>query len=114
MSKQDRQGVRTAAELERKYDFGAMAKNDTSKQSALISQLVQDMSRLTLALNNVWNTIYPIGAIYTSNSDTVPSELFGGTWELLAEGQLIVGSTTEESENIFFSDTTCYVWQRTS
>jgi hypothetical protein len=35
--------------------------------------------------------VYPIGSIYLSIVDTDPSTLFGGTWESIAEGMVLVG-----------------------
>lgn len=48
MSKQDRQGVRTATDLERKYDLSQISKqkNESGKQSVQISQLNQLISQL--------------------------------------------------------------------
>jgi hypothetical protein len=53
MSKQDRQGVRTASELERKYNFGQMqsAQGSQGKQELVLSQLVQTVSLLTVSTN---------------------------------------------------------------
>ena len=36
--------------------------------------------------------VYPVGAIYTSVSATSPSTLFGGTWEALAAGRVLIGA----------------------
>ena len=36
--------------------------------------------------------VYPIGAIYTSVSATNPSTLFGGTWEAIAAGRVLIGA----------------------
>lgn len=46
MSKQDRQGVRTATDIERKYNLGDISKNrDTgSKQDILLQQINQDLA----------------------------------------------------------------------
>ena len=41
---------------------------------------------------------YPIGAIYLSVSDTNPSQWFGGTWELIAQGRTLVGVDTTQTE----------------
>ena len=53
MSKQDRQGVRTAADIERKYDLGAIGdqRNDLSAQNQKISQLNQALSQYAAATN---------------------------------------------------------------
>lgn len=46
MSKQDRQGVRTPSDLERKYDFGQLSGNNSHKaQSEKINQLTQLLSQ---------------------------------------------------------------------
>lgn len=46
MSKQDRQGVRTASDLERKYNLGDISKNrgNDSKQDRLLQQINQDLA----------------------------------------------------------------------
>lgn len=57
-------------------------------------------------LANIGNTIYPVGAIYLSTTDTSPASLFGGTWErikdcfLLAAGDTYAaGSTGGEAQH---------------
>lgn len=37
---------------------------------------------------------YPIGAIYTSTVATSPADLFGGTWEALPEGRVLLAQGT--------------------
>ena len=37
-------------------------------------------------------TIYPVGSIYMSVSDTSPASLFGGTWERI-EGRFLMGAS---------------------
>lgn len=41
---------------------------------------------------------YPVGAIYLSVNSTNPSELFGGTWELISQGRTLVGVDTNDTD----------------
>lgn len=42
---------------------------------------------------NYWTFFYPVGSIYeTTNSDFIPSEVWGGTWEKV-EGRFLLGSS---------------------
>ena len=52
VNKRDRQQVRTAAELENKYDFGKMAsQQDSGKDSLQIKALRQEVTRFMAATN---------------------------------------------------------------
>lgn len=42
--------------------------------------------------------IYPIGAIYLSINPENPSNIFGGTWKLLAPGRTLVCIDTDQQE----------------
>ena len=126
MSKQDRQGVRTAADLERKYDFSNMAGGKSTEQlgnlNRLLSQYMADTNATIASIEeqianieagrlNV-GVVYPVGAIYASVADTDPSELFGGTWERFAKGQALVGcdeETVAEEEKIMFFIPTSFI-----
>ena len=122
MSKQDRQGVRTASDLERKYELGQIStqKDTSSRQSSQISQLAQTLSQFMVKVNaeieNLQGRIYPVGSVYVSLDNSEPSLIFGGEWELLAEGHLLVGldQASEEAFNELLQlDGTCYLWKRT-
>ena len=43
-------------------------------------------------IDNIWNTIYPVGAIYISTVSTSPAALFGGTWERIT-GRFLLAAT---------------------
>ena len=128
MSKQDRQGVRTPADLERKYELGQISaqKDSSAKQSNQIAQMSQTLSQFMATINaeiaalnksieNVRDNSYPIGSVYISFDDSEPS--LNGTWELLAEGHLLVGldqASEEELQELLQLNDTCYLWKRTA
>lgn len=125
MSKQDRQGVRTASDLERKYDLGGIG-NQSKQQSEKLSQfnqaLAQYEARTNARLSELESKLstygyYPIGAIHISADTSDPSALFGGEWVLYTAGHFIVGAeqeTGEELPELLQSLETCYVWKRIS
>ena len=45
-------------------------------------------------INNYWETVYPVGAIYISASSTSPASLFGGTWTQIQEKFLLSAGST--------------------
>lgn len=58
-----------------------------------IDALETDVASLETALNNIWDTIYPVGAVYLSYTSTSPADLFGGTWEQITNGYLRAGTS---------------------
>lgn len=66
-----------------------------------VSQLT-DMPKGVLSVNgtkpdssgnvNVTLSAYPIGSIYMSTNSTDPGTLFGGTWQALNEGRVLIGA----------------------
>ena len=110
MSKQDRQGVRTPADLERKYTFADINKTkkagaNTASQVVWLAAATEQYAQRTdaaiadtelkvnaalAAANEAQKTAeaaalraYPIGAIFMSFDNTDPALVFGGTWEQL-------------------------------
>ena len=51
------------------------------------------------AINNYWETIYPVGSIFMNFNSTSPATLFGGTWERLEDTFLVGASSTRASES---------------
>lgn len=45
-------------------------------------------------LANIGKTVYPVGSIYISVTDTSPASLFGGTWEQLKDKFLLAAGDT--------------------
>lgn len=122
MSKQDRQGVRTPADLERKYNLGGM-ENETKQHDEKLSQLNQVLSQYMSETNTKIAELeektsnpYPVGSVYVSVNNTEPSILFGGTWELMTQGYLLTGLDQESEDapvELQFLDN-CYIWKRTA
>ena len=45
-------------------------------------------------VNEIYNTVYPIGSIYMSINNVDPSTLFGGTWEQIKDKFLLSAGDT--------------------
>lgn len=119
MSKQDRQGARTPADIERKYNLGAMGEQNKQQSEQLnklfqsFAQFESDTKAKISELEEKYTSAYTVGSIYISVNNTPPSF---GEWELLAEGQLVVGlnqETEEEPNELLQLNGTCYLWKRT-
>lgn len=119
MSKQDRHGVRSPMELERKYDFGLVFGDNPNSYLKMIEkvgklteeteELKRKLSEEVEELENKLSEVFPVDSLYISLDYSNPSEALGGTWRLFSEGYLILGedeSTWMQSEEI------CYVWKR--
>ncbi len=71
-----------------------------SDVKTLCQQWFYTKNEVDTALDDLVDTIYPVGSIYMSVNNTSPSTLFGGTWEqikdtfLLASGDTYANGTT--------------------
>ena len=61
---------------------------------AAVNEGLDDVKDL---INNYWETVYPVGAIYMSASNANPATLFGGTWEQIQERFLLAAGSTHEA-----------------
>lgn len=92
MSKQDRQGVRTAQELERKYEFADQTHNATeARRAAADAQAAASEARAAVAMLN----------------DYIVSQNVSGVWhyEKWSSGKAVCWCTTEEMQLSFTEET---------
>ena len=79
--------------------------NSVSESNKLVtsSQIVNKVNKTDIGFNtsgqtrNISNTsfldlIYPVGSIYMSMNNTNPENLFGGVWQPLAQGKMLLGA----------------------
>lgn len=95
MNKQDRQGVRTPADVERKYNLGQLAKeraSDDSEQLNRLNQtLLQYMATTNATLNELWERCAEIEATQT---------WFGSGTPVLGNYPAVDWSDEEKTEHI--------------
>lgn len=52
----------------------------------------------SLAMQDVFDKVYPIGSIYMTFSGVVPTALFGGTWERITKGRTLIGVDENDTD----------------
>ena len=62
-------------------------------KSEHLNRIEDGIKTVENTVSNIWQTIYPVGAIYISMSETSPANLFGGTWERIVDRFLLAGSS---------------------
>ncbi len=50
-------------------------------------------------INDIYNKVFPVGYVYQSTKSTSPVKLFGGEWDELGVGQVLVGAGTYTDKN---------------
>lgn len=70
----------------------------TDENGEKISPVVNINSIYTDDGKTLLDYLHPIGSIYISTTSTNPGTIFGGTWERFANGQVLVGVDTQETE----------------
>lgn len=53
-----------------------------------------DISNRDNIIPSIFLSVYPVGSIYMSTNPTSPASLFGGTWEALDDGRVLIGAGT--------------------
>ena len=103
MSKQDRQGVRKASDIEQKYGLGQFMYSQNRRNQDLskgISNLGDSLSAMADEMaafaKGIFDMVYPVGSIYISVNATNPQTLFGGSWTQL-ENRFLLGAGSDYS-----------------
>lgn len=98
MKKQDRQGVRTAADLERKYDFGALGFGGSSEQVRQLTQtLSQFMASTNATINRLMEMVKCVEIIDTEGVYTLAVEYASLASSLENGAQVTLYRTMEDS-----------------
>lgn len=78
-------------------DSATNATNATNAQNAANAENAEVAEGLTDAvISALMLKMYPVGAIYASTVSTNPGTLFGGTWEALPAGRVLLAQGTSE------------------
>lgn len=80
------------AKIKAVSDDLASFKTDTDTKFTTTKEELTALINTTI--NNTVNSIYPVGSVYTSLTNTNPGTFLKGTWEQFAQGRTLVGEGT--------------------
>lgn len=106
MSKQDRQGVRKASELEQKYDLGLISKTKQN-DNAQVNKLTQELSQFKVSTNNELENLKNMiedSALPIASADTLGGVKIGANINVAEDGTISV-STSQGGNNEYDGDT---------
>lgn len=63
-----------------------------------MNEISNDLTYIKDFIDDLYATIYPVGAIYISVTSTNPGTYLGGTWAAFGTGRTLVGIDTGQSE----------------
>lgn len=66
----------------------------TSDRPVRNGAITRTLMQMMTAMEDIWEVIYPVGAVYISVNEADPSVLFGGTWERLKDRFLLGAGDT--------------------
>lgn len=68
---------------------------------ASLNNLSREISNIKQEINNIspLDSKYPVGSIYTTTSNTNPSQTIGGTWESFGQGRTLIGVGSNGTTN---------------
>lgn len=69
----------------------------TVEQRVTAASLNDIINTLTDSIKAIPSSIYPVGSIYMSLNSTDPAVLFGGSWDKLEDGRVLIGANDEYS-----------------
>lgn len=70
---------------------------EAKKQTEADRKDIEDLKELIKGLIKPLDS-YPVGSIYITVSDTSPAQMFGGTWVAYAQGRVLVGLNSNDTD----------------
>ncbi|MCM1161483.1 MAG: hypothetical protein NC412_09695 [Roseburia sp.] len=78
----------------------AMSSSSTNPvQNKIVKAELDKKANTSHSHADIWEKVYPVGAIYISAVNTSPATLFGGTWEQIKTGYLKAGTSYDTKTN---------------
>lgn len=76
-----------------KVDTALSSTSTNTIQNKVVKAALDGKANTSHTHGDLWEKVYPVGAIYLSTVNTSPATLFGGTWEQITSGYLRAGTS---------------------